>query len=93
MSSAKIIRYTIGGFFCILHAAPLLINFNGTLYSCQMLHDAVFRIQHISSIELIIFTIIAIPTIYAMLGAPFVPTHMKQVKRMMHAAAKGNENL
>ncbi len=52
----------------------------------QMLHDAVFRIQHISSIELIIFTIIAIPTIYAMLGAPFVPTHMKQVKRMMHAA-------
>ncbi len=52
----------------------------------QMLHDAVFRIQHISPIELIVFTIIAIPTIYAMIGAPFVPTHMKQVKRMIDAA-------
>lgn len=52
----------------------------------QMLHDAVFRIQHISITELIVFAVLAVPTIYAMLGAPFVPTHMKQVKRMIDAA-------
>lgn len=51
-----------------------------------MFHDAVFRIEHVSPAELIIFGVIAVPTIYAMLGAPFVPTHMKQVKRMMDAA-------
>ena len=50
-----------------------------------MFHDAVFRIQHVSPTELLIFGIVAIPTIYAMLGAPFVPTHMVQVKRMIDA--------
>ncbi len=51
----------------------------------QILRDALFRIQHVSVLELIIFAVLAVPTIYAMLGAPFVPTHMKQVKRMIEA--------
>ena len=44
-------------------------------------------IPRFTTLELVFFTLIAIPTIYAMIeGAPFVPTQMEQVKRMLKAA-------
>ena len=36
--------------------------------------------------EIGIFILLAVPTIYAMIGAPFVPTHMVQVKRMLDSS-------
>lgn len=42
--------------------------------------------KYIGIYEIGIFILLAVPTIYAMLGAPFVPTHMTQVRRMLDAA-------
>lgn len=47
----------------------------------------VLGILNFSTLELIIFFIIVIPTIYVMVvGAPFVPTQMTQVERMLKEA-------
>ncbi len=44
-------------------------------------------ILNFSTVELIIFFVLVIPTLYVMIaGAPFVPTQMKQVERMLKAA-------
>ncbi len=44
-------------------------------------------LPHFSTIELISYAILLIPTTYAMIaGAPFVPTEMEQVERMLKAA-------
>lgn len=49
--------------------------------------DVMFKAPEFSKWELASYIVLAVPTIYAMLaGAPFVPTQMKQVRRMVKAA-------
>ena len=44
-------------------------------------------LPHFSTFEIVLMTLLVIPTVYSMLtGAPFVPTEMKQVHRMLKAA-------
>lgn len=46
-----------------------------------------FGILKFDTLELVVFIILVIPTIYVMItGAPFIPTQMKQVDRMLKAA-------
>ena len=44
------------------------------------------QIPTISPIELIAFLILVVPTIYALLGAPFVPTPLPRVRKMLELA-------
>jgi SAM-dependent methyltransferase len=42
---------------------------------------------HFSTFEIVLMTLMVIPTVYSMItGAPFVPTEMRQVRRMLKAA-------
>lgn len=51
------------------------------------LTHVLFQIPHYSVWELVSYIILLIPTVYAMIvGAPFVPTQMTQVNRMLEAA-------
>ncbi len=51
------------------------------------LSHVLLQIPHYSVIELVSYIILLIPTVYTMLvGAPFVPTQMEQVDRMLKAA-------
>lgn len=44
-------------------------------------------LPHFSTFEIVLMTILVIPTAYSMImGAPFVPTEMRQVRRMLKAA-------
>lgn len=52
----------------------------------QTVSGVIFQVKYISIYEIVFLVILAVPTIYAMLGAPFVPTHMIQVERMIAAA-------
>lgn len=52
-----------------------------------MLDFPIPGIFNFSNLEIFIFAILAVPTIYVMIsGAPFVPTSMDQVNRMLEAA-------
>lgn len=55
-------------------------------------HEILKSFSNINSLEIIFFGILAVPTVYAMMGAPFVPTHMGQVRRMINAAKDAENN-
>ena len=43
-------------------------------------------LPHLNIIELSLFLLLVIPTIYALLGAPFVPTPLPRVRKMLELA-------